>query len=757
LISQGFKISRLLLQSDNCQGFAMNVVDQNQSLDLDTRLLSEFVYALNIARRQVLAYPQGHPIVSAATSKLIAVVSPLLEFRKDITLGIARDTLIVDGKALDAANPVFRDLAQNLFNKRIASLTISRDLTEDEVYEFFGFFCQTAEQLAEAGGFEQILARSDFRNIRAQGVDFSAFSTTDVDVVHAPKTKALENDTALLWKSFANGIVKGSIDPNGEKFVPEEDIDPVLLAEVMNQGQDAGTGSLGMSYDEAITAFLREADQQKNRGQAYEETVDRLGKMAGNLNPELRRQFLNSMLRSCSERPDTAEAVLSKVPQSALLDAFEHMDASAIEIPQTLMDVLGKLASSSGDEVSQSRVAGEVNRSVHETAEQLTSLFSEDRSEYFVPRDYQDALAVMASAQVDHDLDKDQVDELVSSLAGHKIEAQFSAVLLDLLERGVDQPTSDAVGHNLAELIDYFLEAGNFESLTTVYVQLHRYVTAHSKVTFDETLETLQRFASDEFVATVLDGLEVWGKSVQDSIQTLIGHVGAPFVDPLLDRLAEEPSMSRRRLLMQCLVKIGPDVLVPVAARFNDDRWYFVRNMVIVLRQIKDPSIVMLMGRLSGYDHPKVQFEVMNTYLHYGDDRANRFLHKELTGKNPASLLNAVRLAAKSSDPRVVSLLSKVLNKRFPVDRELEVKTSVVKVLQEKATDEVLPEMESFLLGKKMFGGSAEPLKIKAVAVLGKIGSVDAGILAGKVAQSTSGALAKAAEEVLVQIHRKLT
>lgn len=64
----------------------MKTVDQTQTLDFDTKLLSEFIYALNIARRQVLSYPSGHPMAAIATTKFITVVPRLLKFHKEITL-----------------------------------------------------------------------------------------------------------------------------------------------------------------------------------------------------------------------------------------------------------------------------------------------------------------------------------------------------------------------------------------------------------------------------------------------------------------------------------------------------------------------------------------------------------------------------------------------------------------------------------------------------------------------------------------------
>jgi len=736
----------------------MMTVDLTQTLDLDTKLLSEFIYALNIARRQVLSYPPGHPMVATATAKLIDVVPRLLEFRKEITLGIARDVLMVDGGLLDAGNPVFQDLARNLFDARIASLTITRDLAEEEILKFFSIFQKSSEELADEGGIEPIVIASGLKGIRAQGVDFSAFSTTEAAAVHAPKMKAMEGDTALLWKSFASGLVSGSLDPDGVKYTQRADLDPVLLAEILNKEYGQEGSSVETSYEEAITMFLNQGEQEKLRDADYQNTVGRLGEMVGNLKPELRRKFLNSTLKTCAQRPETAEVFLKNMPQSSLLDALEHMDAGVMDVPQTLLDVLGKLSANRGDEVSRSRVAGESIRSVQETAGQLSALFTEDRSEYFVPRDYQDALAVMAVAKVDHCLEKAQVEELLISMDNRNIDGQFSTVLIDMLGRGVDQATVDAIDENLKEVVDYFLGTGDFESLSYVYRLLCAGDTTPSVKSIASAQETLARFSSDEFVEEVLDGFDAWGKSLHVSIQSLIEDVGRPFAEPLLERLGNETSMSRRRLFMGCLVRIGPQSQDIIAAQLKDQRWFFVRNMVVVLREINDPSVVPLLGSLSDYNHPKVQSEVLKTFLHYEDDRANLFLIKALSSRNSTKLLSAVRLAANSSDPRVVGMLAKLLNKRLSGEQELEVKGLAIKAMEESATEAVLPELANFFFGRKMFGASKiESLKVPAVAILKQIGTVDAGIMAGQIAQNSSGELAKAAEEALAEIHRKLT
>ena len=64
-------------------------------IDLDTKVLSDFLYALNIARRQVIAYPSGHPMIAQAADKLLTLLTRLLEFRSEVTIGIARDLSLI--------------------------------------------------------------------------------------------------------------------------------------------------------------------------------------------------------------------------------------------------------------------------------------------------------------------------------------------------------------------------------------------------------------------------------------------------------------------------------------------------------------------------------------------------------------------------------------------------------------------------------------------------------------------------------------
>jgi len=727
------------------------------ALDLDTKLLSDFIYSLNIARRQVQSYPPGHPIIAAAADKLLGLLPKLLEFRAEVTIGIARDTLLVGGKSLDGSNPIYRDFATNLFDAKVASLTITRQVTASEICRFFEILRHKPDEIANRGGLQGVMMSAEIKGIKAQGVDFGAFHATEVDKVHAPKMKLVEDETAVLWKSFVNGLVAGTLDPNGEKLAPDAQLDPELLAEIMNRGDGDSAKNLVRNYEEAITSFIKETNRSQLHTEESQATLGRLGDFVSSLKPELRRRFLNSTLKSCSGHQEVASELFGRLPQAQILEALEQVDTLNLEIPQTLMDVLGKLGQQKGDGAASSRVAGNRERSSDETAGLLGQLFNADQASQFVPEDYQDALAVLAAAETLPGLDHKRVKELVDTLEGHSVEKQFSNVMIELLERGVGAVTAKAISRNMEELILYFLETGDFPSLISVHDHLARHARHIDALIDSPDKSALRVYHRDEFVEHVLDGLDTWGKSQYAAIKSLIKRIKGPFVDPLLDRLVDEPSMSKRRLFMECLQVIGRDARGQIEARLHDKRWFFVRNLVMLLRSMEDPSVLQPLGRLVGYANPKVQFEVMRTFLHFKDPRADRYLLKELDSSDPGVLLNAARLAANSSSPEVAGKLAELLNRKLLKETDDSIKSVVIKSLAEMALPEALPGLGQFLHSRSLLRSlQGNSLKVEAVTSLGRYSDPAAVELAEEVYRKYSGELSRAAGQVCLKARGKL-
>ena len=76
-----------------------------------SRDLADFLIELSIALHKHAMYPEGHPSLAPAAAGLTRRAALLLEDRATISLGVARNQLVIEGVATDPKHPVLRELA----------------------------------------------------------------------------------------------------------------------------------------------------------------------------------------------------------------------------------------------------------------------------------------------------------------------------------------------------------------------------------------------------------------------------------------------------------------------------------------------------------------------------------------------------------------------------------------------------------------------------------------------------------------------
>ena len=113
---------------------------EKNDLNLDTRVLSEFIYALNIARRQILSYPPGHPVINAAAkakieayvTEAVAAGATLLVDGRGATVKGKEDGWYVGPTVLDHVTPEMDIYKQEIFAPVLSTV---RAKTYDEAIE----------------------------------------------------------------------------------------------------------------------------------------------------------------------------------------------------------------------------------------------------------------------------------------------------------------------------------------------------------------------------------------------------------------------------------------------------------------------------------------------------------------------------------------------------------------------------------------------------------------------------------------------
>ena len=188
-------------------------------------------------------------------------------------------------------------------------------------------------------------------------------------------------------------------------------------------------------------------------------------------------------------------------------------------------------------------------------------------------------------------------------------------------------------------------------------------------------------FADPGFITEILNGVEIWGKNKFPEIKELICKIGRPFLETMLDRLAEEPSLTIRRFLLETLSAMGPQVKELIMRRIYDKRWYFIRNLIVILRSSGDLALLPLIRNLRRHEHPRVREEVLKTLFFFKDPEAERFLLDDLQSTDLENRRNAVQIAEMSGSPIAFRRLLEILDNSPLSGADGELKLTAVRTL----------------------------------------------------------------------------
>src|SRR5688572_27148500 len=98
-----------------------------------SRDLADFLIELSIALHKNAIYPSGHPLLGGAVDALVLRLVRLLQDRDTLSLGVARQQLVIEGVVTAASNSLLRDLAQRLHRHHLGAVKFLRGVARDEV------------------------------------------------------------------------------------------------------------------------------------------------------------------------------------------------------------------------------------------------------------------------------------------------------------------------------------------------------------------------------------------------------------------------------------------------------------------------------------------------------------------------------------------------------------------------------------------------------------------------------------------------
>ncbi|MCK5913697.1 MAG: HEAT repeat domain-containing protein, partial [Desulfuromusa sp.] len=327
----------------------------------------------------------------------------------------------------------------------------------------------------------------------------------------------------------------------------------------------------------------------------------------------------------------------------------------------------------------------------------LDILFSEEQQDLYMPDNYQAALHNILSDDIIGRIPEEVKLQLKNQIETQSVEQSCAAIIFELLDKKFNSEQEESIQQNLLDLSQYFLDTGDFINLRKIHDHWSKYLCSGNSSASIFNEKVISNHTQPTFMSEVLDGIDLWGEEKHQEIADYIVAVGEPYSEMVIEYLGLAPKWPERQLWMQILEEIGVDAQQMIIRSLKDERWYLVRNLLIVLGKDLDPKSMKLMHQLVGHQHPKVRLEVMRNLFSCNPATANRQLLIELNSEDPEAHFSAVQIADLSRDPTVLAILHKDLGAPLNSDTELELKKQTVRTLTRIGNKDSLPILRRIL------------------------------------------------------------
>jgi hypothetical protein len=542
------------------------------------RDLSDFLIELSIALHKHAMYPDGHPTLAPAADGVVRRVSGLLAERGQLSLGIARNQLIIEGVATDPKNAVLHELAERLHRHHLGAVQFTQGATAAEVNDVLVLLAQDADRTAEPLGLGPLTRLAQWPHVRLFPLTFDRLELVGgVEGEGEGGGGVTGGRTAQLWVGLARAALAGSDVAKAER-PPEPNAfrPPVSIPEpppgegslpVPGQAKPAPEdGSVaepaavakaiesherGTAYDQVIVGYLLQiANELKTAGPGAGALRKRMSRLVSALDGSTLKRLLE-MGGDLSQRRQFILDASQGMAVDAVLDLVRAASGEGAPISGAMLRMLTKMGHHAERLPTNRKPVAEA-----ELREQIGELVRGWALADPNPDGYALALQKMAQA----------APTLVAAE-----DAQFAPEPERILKMACEV---NAVGDALDRAVDVLVLQRRHSAVLDVLEGAPAPGAA--------TAWIAARAVTPDAVHAVLSTSPV----DLALLDRLIARLGPAAADPLLDVLAEAESKAVRRAILDRILRFGAEIGPKLIPRLADERWFVVRNILYLAAEM---------------------------------------------------------------------------------------------------------------------------------------------------------------------------
>jgi len=337
---------------------------------------------------------------------------------------------------------------------------------------------------------------------------------------------------------------------------------------------------------------------------------------------------------------------------------------------------------------------------------------------------------------------------------------EIDPVIMELLAR-MDQETDDnryqKLSIDLAIKAEDLKEKNTCAPLVPVLSGLLRHDADEnrSRKQKNYAVSTLERISEGIMTDFLINQLENKDARETARIYPVLKKLGAKIVNTIIQKLCLADKPYARKSLASALIYIGTPAIPSLLPMLKDERWYVVRNMVMIIGHIgREETANDLRPVLYYHKDQRVKRETVNALAKIGGNDAESMLIELIDDKDQVIVLHAVKylgiLKSRASVQRLIHIVKQAnIFSRQP-KLEKEAITALGKIGDQQAT---APLLEFIKAHRWLPWNKWNKLKVNAAVALGKLGDKTA-LPSLKTFASRGGPLGKACRDAVNNIER---
>ena len=598
---------------------------KDQATAIVPQAVQELLRSILTAIRAVKLYPQKNPLYLQTIHKSHRLLEEVLKHEMEFRLSVTKSGLFYKDVSMEKEAHAFKSIVSDLYSRGIREITFTYGLSETELREFYTIITLPPEELKLQGSTESILWERGVSHVRITDASLDAVvkKTGQEDSVISEGT--LKTDQGEELRRSLSGK---AIDLSGKKVILADLIaDPAgfgnLVMEIVRQAggsREDQQGYLLDVYRETGYQMLQQFHEQR------EPVFDALARSVLTLEPEVRKGLISGRL-------------YPEVDRQALQSRTEEMRD---QFPHDLHERLSMRFSRSWTVPQVSTLLQEVSaaREKHSPGPGRGMPITEDLSEMvrqlssYTPEEMEALRRVSDAGR-----ESDTLQAVVSTLINVMPLAQYPL-------RSTSHEDSVSVFSRIVSLLEdtltIVLDKGDYDTAARI---LAAFRTPVEPMYRGRIMEAVKKAGDPAKISELVHTLRGVSKDSAHcrAIYAYLSLLDREATPVLLEMLSEEEDRSVRRVLVQILKDLGKNQIALLGERLSDERWYFVRNIIVILGESRKEEVIGHLEKVARHRNFQIRQEVVRALITIGGRKAAALLSLFLKDKDIDIRFMAVR------------------------------------------------------------------------------------------------------------------